>query len=633
VNNYESGNYNKDTIIITGTQPEKAKDIKMCQDYFQESNNALKDRRDKWKNHYSYWCNTKLSEKRPYFKSTTRVNYCWITTQVKVPIVMASNPTVAFVPFIKDPPHEENARKLSKIVGQYLYNKLNLRRKMIDAILNSQIYDAGFWKIGFNPNMPAGKATGEVFVTAIDPFKIFPDPLATSFDNARYVGHVEIYPVSTMQGQYPEFKDYIHADPSISEIIYEDRKWQDRRPRVTVLSDETKIGIERAYKTEWWISSKECDPGIKGEDGQPKYSNGRVITLINDKIIVDDRPYPYKHGNPPYVKFESNVVPNEFWSMGDIEQIIPLQDTLNHRVQQLEDIANKTANLGWTVHPKAGKKAIDNLKKFGMKCGLLKIMPPDMIKPDEVIQAPQYLFEEVKQLVILIERVTGISDVMQGRGDVRQRTARGIERLFEAGSARIGLSIKLFEDSFKDAAYQIGSLVRQYYTEDREINITGGSEVLQESFVIKPENLEEEMEVSIDSAAALPKDKQSRAELVFTLLKNHIFEIAMADDPKMKMIGKIVLDAVEFPNREAILNFTPDQLTKAFPSMGNQLNMQSGQPGQPQAQMPEFAGMGMPVLNSALEELAAAAQVSPEEMVEMIQSGVSNIQEIARPTS
>jgi len=90
----------------------------------------------------------------------------------------------------------------------------------------------------------------------------------------------------------------------------------------------------------------------------------------------------------------------------------------------------------------------------------------------------------------------------------------------------------------------------------------------------------------------------------------------------MKMMGKIVLDAVEFPNREAILNFTPDQLTKAFPSMGDQLNMQS------QAQMPEFAGM--PVLNSALEELAAAAQVSPEEMVEMIQSGV---QQIARPTS
>ena len=224
-----------------------------------------------------------------------------------------------------------------------------------------------------------------------------------------------------------------------------------------------------------------------------------------------------------------------------------------------------------------------------------------------------------KGIIILIERITGISDVMQGRGDVRQRTARGIERLFEAGSARIGLSVKLFEDSFKEAAYQMGSLVRQYYQEDREINITGG---LPESFVINPEELKEEMEVSIDSAAALPKDKQSRAELVFTLLKNHIFEIAMADDPKMKMIGKIVLDAVEFPNREAILNFTPDQLTKAFPSMGNQLNMQS------QAQMPEFAGM--PVLNSALEELAAAAQVSPEEMVEMIQSGV---QQIARPTS
>lgn len=614
---------NKDVIIIPGTQPEKEKIKKQCQEYFIESRAALKDRHEKWKNHYNYWCNTKLSEKRPYFKSMARVNYCWIVTQVKVPIIMASNPTINFVPFIKEAEYEENARMLSKIVGQYLYSKLGIRRKIIDALLDSEIYDAGFWKIGFDPAQKAGDAKGEVFVTAIDPFKLFPDPLATSFGNARYVGHVEIYPVSTLRKQHPGYKDHITADPSISEIIYEDRKWQDRKPRVVVLSEDTKIGIERAYKTEWWIAPKECDQDIKTESGETKYPNGRVVTMINDLIVVDDKPYPYKHGRPPYVQFVGNAIPNEFWGMGDIEQIIPIQDSLNHRVQQLEDIANKTANLGWTVHPKAGKKAIKNLTTHGMKPGLIKVMPPDMIQPDVVVQVPQYLSEEVKEDIILIERVSGISDVLQGRGDVRQRTARGIERLSEAGSARIGLSIKLFEDSFKEAAYQMGSLVRQYYTEDRKINIAGGAEGLPESFTIKPENLKEDMEVSVDSAAALPKDKQSRAELVFTMLKNHIFEIAMSEDPKMKMIGKIVLDAVEFPNREAILNFTPQQLTKEFPKMG--LNLES------QAQMPAFAGNeNMPVLNTALEELAAAAGVSPEEMIEMIQSGV---QQIAGPTS
>ena len=615
--------FNKDTIVIPGIQPGTEEIKKQCQEYFIESRAALKDRHEKWKNHYSYWCNAKLSEKRPYFKSTARVNYCWIVTQVKIPIVMAANPTINFVPFIKEPESEEKARKLSKIVGQYLYNKLKLRRKMIDSLLDSEIYDAGFWKIGFDPTQKVGNAKGEIFVTAIDPFKLFPDPMATSLDNARYVGHVEIYTVSTLRRQYPAFKDYINADPSISEIIYEGRKWEDRKPRVVVLSEDTKIAIERAYKIEWWIAPKECQD--KNEDGTPKYPYGRLVTMINDNIVVDDKPYPYKHGGPPYVQFVSNAVPNQFWGMGDIEQILPLQDTLNHRVQQLEDIANKTANLGWTIHPKAGKKAIDNLKKHGMKPGLIKVMPPDMIHPDEAVQVPQYLAEEVKWLTTMIERVSPASDVLQGRGDVRQRTARGIERLSEAGSARIGLTIKLFEDSFKEAAYQIGSLVRQYYADDREINIAGGAEGLPESFTIKPDDLKEEMEVSIDSAVALPKDKQSRAELVFTMLKNHIFEIAMSDDPKMKMVGKIVLDAVEFPNREAILNFTPEQLTKTFPKMG--LNPES------QAQMPEFAGM--PQSNSVLEELAAVAQVTPEEMTQMIQSGIGQIgaAKIERPTS
>ena len=603
--------FSKNTIIPGKTKPEWDVHKKQCQDYFQESNSALKDRREKWKRHYNYWCNTKLSETRPKYKSTTRVNYCWITTQVKVPIIMASNPTINYIPYVKEPDNEENARKLSKIVGQYLYNKLKMRKKIINVILDSEIYDAGFLKIGFDKNRD------ELFVTLLDPFKLFPDPFATEFDNSRYVGHAEIYPVNSLQKRFGKFKEQIKADPSISEIIYEERKWHDRQPRVIIASDDMKIGTERAFLKEWWVSPNECDLDVKTEKNESEFKNGMLVTMINDELVVDVKPYPYKHGKPPYVKFISNSIPNEFWAMGDIEQIIPLQDTLNHRIQQLEDIANKCANLGFTVDPKVGRKAIENLVKNGLKIGLLKVLPPGMLKQDDMPQVPQFLFEEVKQIIILIERVTGIQDVMQGRGDVRQRTARGIERLYEAGISRIELSVKLFEESYKEVAYQMGSLVQQYYKEARRINIAGGTDTISESFEITPEKLQEEVEVSIDSAAALPQDKKSRAELGFTLLQNHIFELAMSDDPKMKMIAKIMLDLVEFPNREALLHFQPQNLLSKYPDMA--LNMQGN------AQMPQFAGM--PAMNAPLQELASAANMPPEEMARLIEQGIS------RPTS
>ena len=193
---------------------------------------------------------------------------------------------------------------------------------------------------------------------------------------------------------------------------------------------------------------------------------------------------------------------------------------------------------------------------------------------------------------------------MQGRGDVRQRTARGIERLFEAGSSRISLSVKNFEDGYSELAYQVGSLVQQCYGEDRKIVIASGGEAL-DRFTIGPDNLRDKFEISIDSAAALPQDKQSKAELAFTLLQNHIFELAMSDDPKMKQIAKTMLDVVEFPNREALLNFQE----KAMMPQGGY------------AQMPQFAGI--PVLSPEAQEMAAAAGVTPEALAQMVQQGIT----------
>jgi len=599
--------------------------LKRCNEMFDEANKALEERRKKWKELYNQWINIKISQKRPRYKSSTRVNYCWITTQVKTPIILQSNPTVTFNAYDKGGVTEKGAAKLSKIVGKYLYNRNKMREKLVSIVESSEIFDAGFMKIGFDERTGPeknGNMQGDIFAVPVDIFKMFPDPLATGFDTSRYVCHADIFPVSTLKKNYPQFANVIKSDLSICEYLYEDRKWQDRTPRVIVSDTDTdKIVSERAYVKEYWISADESD--------REKYPLGMIVTILNDQLVLKVKPYKYKHGKPPYIKFVSNLIPNEFWGMGDIEQVIPLNDTLNHRLQQLEDIANKCANLGWSVDPKAGKKAINNLRKYGLKPGLIKVMPPGLLAPDEVPQIPQYLYNEVQAYVLMIERVTGIGDVMQGRGDVRQRTARGIERLYEAGSSRIGLSVKLFEDSYKEYAYQAGSLIQQFYTEERKINIGSDQNTMAESFTVKPEELKEEYEVSIDSSAALPQDKQSRATLVFNLLKEGVLERAVSPDPVQKEVARIVLDTLEFPNREKILSMN---IQPPMPQPGPQAGPQGMPPGMPQGMpqgeppgMPEVAP-GVPALGANVQEMAQAAGVTPEELVQIIQ------QAIQRPT-
>jgi hypothetical protein len=525
--------------------------------YWDEGTIAMKNRREKWRKHYNYWVNRQLSASRPKYKSDIRVNYCWVVTQVKIPFLTANRPRVNFIPFDMNPEGEDRAEHLSKLIGNALWHKLKIQRKNVDALWNAMVYDIGYWKTGWDPDAEDGR--GEIFAEVLEPFKAIPDPTVTDLQKGRFFIHVEYYPVSTLKKRYPEYAEQITTSKDISEILFEERRFSDRRPtsatetfddRSGMVTGDTKFVIERAYLQEYWLAPSECDP--------KKYPKGRVITTINNKIIVKDRKHPYKHGKFPFIRQIMNVVGNEFYGMGDIEQVIPLQDALNHAYQQIDDIITITANLGWAVDP-AGMSESD-IKKLAAKIaipGALKVIPPDKLRADIAPQIPPNLLVRPNDIIQRIFDVTGISEILQGSGRVTHRTARGIERLFEAGSSRIGQSIQFMEQTLAELSLQMAGLAQENYTTERVHAIIGGNGMIAGALKTTSEDLAGEFEVSIDSGAALPRDKQSRADLVFELLKNHIFEMALGEDPAMKKAAKLVLDAVEFPGREELLAFKP----------------------------------------------------------------------------
>jgi hypothetical protein len=524
--------------------------------YWDEGTTAMKNRRDKWKKHYNYWINRQLSSSRPQYKSDIRVNYCWVVTQVKIPFLTQNRPRVNFIPFDMNPEAEARAEHQSKLIGNALWHKLKIQRKNVDVLWNAMVYDIGYWKCGWDPDADDGR--GEIFAESNEPFKIIPDPTVTDIQKGRFVIHVEYYPVSALKKRYPKQAEEISSSRDISEILFEERRFSDRRPttatetfddRSGIVNSDTKFAIERAYLQEYWLAPSECD--------QKKYPRGRVITTINNKVIVKDRPHPYDHGKFPFIRQIMNVVGNEFYGMGDIEMVIPLQDALNHAYQQIDDIITYTANIGWKVNPALGESNIKKLAASIGKPGALKVVPPDQLEADIAPQIPPNLLIRPGDIIQRIFDVTGVSEILQGSGRVSHRTARGIERLYEAGSSRIGQSIQFMEQTLGELSLQMAALAQQFYGTERIHAIIGGNGMIAGSLKTGPGDLSGQYEVSIDSGAALPRDKQSRADLVFELLKNHIFEMALSDDPRQKKAAKLILDAVEFPGREELLAFKP----------------------------------------------------------------------------
>jgi hypothetical protein len=599
---------------------------------FKEADSALKHRRDKWRIHYKYWTNSALSERRPTYKSDIRVNYCWVTTEVKLPHMTQNLPRVNFVSFDKSPEGESRAEQLGKLIGNALWHKLEINETSDDTCLDAMLYDGGFYKVGWDPDAESG--IGEVFVSSVEPFKVLPDPFTKKMETGRYVWHIEPYPVDELKQQYPKHAEQISPDKKISTILFEERRFADRTPtsvRSGLITDSTEFEVERAFRKECWLAPRMCDQTIMGEEktegGEPvpKYRHGRVISTINDVVICDDKPNPYNDEEPfPFVMQKMHKAGNELWGMGDIEQLIPLQDALNHAYQQSDDIIAQTANIGWQVDPSLGEK---NIKRLALSLPIpasLKVVPPGKLVADTPPQVPQYLDTRKQDIIQRIYDVTGISEILQGSGRVTHRTARGIERLFEAGSTRIGKSIQYYEGALKKVALKMAARVNQFYTEDRVLAVIGGNGQVAGVIEVKPGSLKGKYEVTIDSGAALPRDKQSRADLVFELMKNQVFEMAMSPDPAAKMQGKIVLDTVEFPGREALLNFQPPppkpspaptpQPAGALPPGAPPLPGSAG-PGAMPGAMPGAGGQALPPEIMEMMMAAQSAGLSPEEFM------------------
>jgi len=603
---------------LKGSNPQSST-LKILRGFFDEAKKSEEPRRLKWKKNYNYWINQQLSSKRPSYKSDIRVNFCFVITNTKIPVMTANRPTVNFIAYSGTEKDEDQAETMSKVIGSALWHKLKIRRELTNVLWNSSVYDHGIYKIGWDPMAENG--IGDLFVKSIEPFKFLKDPAVDDLQKCRYAIHIEPYPISYLKLYHPKYKDLIQADKEISSILYEERRESDRKPRSGMVTDHTKFAVERGYLIEYWLH-----PAVSGKDlktGDNKYPKGRVITTINNDVIVEDKPNPYDHGKKPFVDNIMNIVGNEFHGIGDIEQIIPLQDALNHAYQQVDDVATKCANVGWMAHPAIGKPGLERLARDIDKPGALKVAPPELLQSDDAPQLPAYLVRRIEDIVQRIMDVSGITEIMMGSGKVTHRTARGIERLFEAGTSRIGQSIQFSDESLGQTATMGAQTVAQFYTEPRYLPIFDDDGKVAEVMEVNPEDFTSTFEASIDSGAALPRDKQSRADLVFGLHKMGVFEMATSPDPVQKTIARVILDTVEFPGREQLLR---EQVAPPPPPPEPQLPQ--GLPvGLPQGAPPIPAPVGAPVGPPApaagyppeVMEMAAAAGLPPDQLMLMMQ--------------
>lgn len=199
-----------------------------------------------------------------------------------------------------------------------------------------------------------------------------------------------------------------------------------------------------------------------------------TITMAEPGICVYDRPNiflpPQKdedgkivktYGEHPFVQVCPNPLPDYFWGRSEVAMLIGLQEMREKRTRQIDELLDKQAKppkagIGMVGIPEEIWLALDTAGGFGQFSDPMSKIQE--FKPD----IPSDLFGRVKQIDEEFLEASGISNIMQGRGEIGVRSKGQTSELARLGAARIKKRAMIIEDALEKVATLMLHCIKVY---------------------------------------------------------------------------------------------------------------------------------------------------------------------------
>lgn len=256
------------------------------------------------------------------------------------------------------------------------------------------------------------------------------------------------------------------------------------------------------------------------------HGGGRVITVLDRTLVVQDAPSPFYHGELPFQVWSPTPQPGEFVGIGEIEPIMDLQREIN--VIRTQRRLNAAYVVNQVVAYAQGAVSPENLK-WGPGLAIPvrgQMSPRDAIMPLRTGDIPFSSANEEDRLIRDIEKVTGLTDALAGASGVGGDTATGQQIVQAALNVRVMLKARRLETALiKRAAWQWLEIWRQHVLDPEGIQIRVDKQDGSYSFVkITPEMLQQPVEVIPEAGSTepdnAPQRKNDAAMLYNTLQSN-----------------------------------------------------------------------------------------------------------------
>ena len=237
----------------------------------------------------------------------------------------------------------------------------------------------------------------------------------------------------------------------------------------------------------------------------------QVVTMASPDIVIYDRAGSslFLKGECPFVQICPNPQYDYFWGQSEVQKMLLLQGLRNNRMTEVLDLLSKqvappTALTGFT--------GILDEKNFALNRagGLLSSDMPNAKVERLAPEMPSNLFEVIHEIDAMFSEVSGISNVLSGRGESGVRSQGHASQLARLGSSRAKKRALIVEDSLEKVATLYLKLMQAY--DPTHFKDTEGTPFIAEQFT-------KDFVVKVDAHSNSPIFTEDTKELAFSLFK------------------------------------------------------------------------------------------------------------------
>jgi len=237
----------------------------------------------------------------------------------------------------------------------------------------------------------------------------------------------------------------------------------------------------------------------------------QVVTRADPDIIIYDRPgeQVFLKGELPFIQVCPNPLYDYYWGQSEVSRMIYLQQLRTKRLAEILDLLSKqvsppTALIGFT--------GILDEKNFALNRagGLLATDMPNAKVEKLAPTIPPDLFRELDKIDQMFEEVSGIGNVLQGKGESGVRSSGHASQLARMGSSRAKKRALVVEDSLEKLATLYLKCMQAY--DDTHFKDTEGLPFIAEQFT-------KDFVVKVDAHSNSPIFTEDLRQLAFNLFK------------------------------------------------------------------------------------------------------------------